>query len=378
MNYEILGQRLRVSRERARLNQSQAAQLLELTPAALNQYESGKRRVDALQLERLARLYGVPLRSLFSEETTCTDWEESLRLCSEKISTSGKVGIGQLIEEIFTLEELYTETETPFPGFPHPPFAPLTESQLHDVEAGIWAAQKARSHYNLGIAPLIDVSRFLEALGLMVFRIPFGKEQDVISGVFFLHPKLGTIVALNLQQEVSRHPLTLTYGLAYSLFLHDRPGIILRHGGSTPLENFAETFAAYFLIPPTALQERLQALGVKVIKNPATVVNLAYYFGVSYDEMLYRLQLEKRLVNFQNDFENVKPLLLARCLGFPSDDRFRERDIALEEMLPRIFIELGFRAVEQSKLSLRRVAEMLGISDIELEERLSDISDIGN
>lgn len=58
--------------------------------------------------------------------------------------------------------------------------------------------------------------------------------------------------------------------------------------------------------------------------------------------------------------------------GFPSDNRFRQREIALEEMLPRTFIELGFRAVEQSKLSLRRVAEMLGISDIELEERLNE------
>ena len=60
-------------------------------------------------------------------------------------------------------------------------------------------------------------------------------------------------------------------------------------------------------------------------------------------------------------------------MGFPADDRFRQSLIALEEMLPRIFIELGFRAVEQSKLSLRRVAEMLGISDIELEERLYEV-----
>ncbi|WP_157453398.1 helix-turn-helix domain-containing protein [Coleofasciculus chthonoplastes] len=48
MNYEILGQRLRLARERSRISQTEAAQVIDVTAAALNQYESGKRRVDAL------------------------------------------------------------------------------------------------------------------------------------------------------------------------------------------------------------------------------------------------------------------------------------------------------------------------------------------
>ena len=93
MNYDILGQRLRVARERAGMTQTEAAQFIDVTSAALNQYESGKRRVDALSLERLARLYGVSLRSLFGEEVVQTDWEEALRLGSETISTSSKAGM---------------------------------------------------------------------------------------------------------------------------------------------------------------------------------------------------------------------------------------------------------------------------------------------
>jgi hypothetical protein len=46
------------------------------------------------------------------------------------------------------------------------------------------------------------------------------------------------------------------------------------------------------------------------------------------------------------------------------------RPLPPEERLPRIFVELSYRALTQEILSLRRVAEILGISDLELEDRL--------
>lgn len=371
MNYDILGQRLRVARERAGMTQTEAAQFIDVTSAALNQYESGKRRVDALSLERLARLYGVPLRSLFGEELVQTDWEEALRLGSETISTSSKAGIGRLIDKIYALEKLYRETDTPFPEPLHPPFAPLDNSRLKDGQTALFAAQKARSHYNLGMAPLSNLQSFLEAQGLLVFTIPFGKEENAIAGLFFLHPKLGHVIALNQDKANTCRSFRLAQGLAYSLYHHDRPAIIYCHGDNTPLQIFADKFASYFLIPSEALQERLQSLKVKAVSFPAEVVHLSRYFGVSYDTMLYRLEQENRIANSQEDFNNVQPAVLERHLGYsPSPDQFGKRFLSIEERLPRIFIELAYRAVEEDKLSLRRVAEMLGISDIELEERL--------
>jgi transcriptional regulator with XRE-family HTH domain/Zn-dependent peptidase ImmA (M78 family)/predicted RNase H-like HicB family nuclease len=371
MNYDILGQRLRVARERAGMTQTEAAQFIDVTSAALNQYESGKRRVDALSLERLARLYGVPLRSLFGEEVVQTDWEEALRLGCETISTSSKAGIGRLIEKVYALETLYRETDTPFPEPKHPPFAPLDNSRLKDAQTALLAAQKARSHYNLGMAPLSNLQNFLEAQGVLVFTIPFGKEENAIAGLFFPHPNLGHIIALNQDKANTWRSFRLAQGFAYSLYQHDRPAIIYRHGDNTPLQAFSDKFASYFLIPSEALQERLPSLKVKTVSHPAEVVHLSRYFGVSYDMMLYRLEQENRLANSQDNFKNVQPAVLERHLGYsPSPDQFGKRFLSIEERLPRIFIELAYRAVEEDKLSLRRVAEMLGISDIELEERL--------
>ena len=94
MTFDHLGQRLRLAREQARLSQTEAAATLGVTPAALNQYEAGKRRVDALLLDRLSRLYGVPLRFFFGEERARPDWEEALRLRADALSAAGKSGVG--------------------------------------------------------------------------------------------------------------------------------------------------------------------------------------------------------------------------------------------------------------------------------------------
>jgi len=370
MNYEILGQRLRLARERSRISQTEAAQVIDVTAAALNQYESGKRRVDALTLERLSRLYGVPLRSLFGEQTVQSDWEEALRLNSETISASSKAGIARLIEKIYALEELYTQTDTPFPGVSHPPFAPLANRLLLETETAVLAAQKARYHYNLGMAPLINLRSFLEAQGLMIFILTFGKEQNAISGLFLSHPKLGNIIAINQTQTDIRLSFSLAHGLAHCLYQHDQSAILCHHGDTNPLECFAEKFVAYFLIPSAALQERLHSLGVKRVRHPAEVVHLAHYFGVSYKEMLVRLDWEHQLASSQEDFKQIQPAHLSRNLGYSSSFESGGRFLPLEKRLPRIFLELAYRAVLADKLSLRRVAEMLGISDIELEDRL--------
>jgi hypothetical protein len=163
----------------------------------------------------------------------------------------------------------------------------------------------------------------------------------------------------------------LAQGLSYSLYQHDRSAIVYRQGDTTPFQTFAEKFALYFLIPSEALAERLYAAGVKVVSSPTEVVHLSHYFNVSYETMIYRLEQENRIVVDLVDFKAIDPAVLARHLGYSySYSQDSNSFISLEKRHPRIFIELAYRAIEEEKLSLRRVAEMLGISDIELEDRL--------
>ncbi|MTJ10655.1 ImmA/IrrE family metallo-endopeptidase [Anabaena sp. UHCC 0204] len=373
-----LGERIRLAREMAGFTQSEAAQSLGITAAALSQYESGKRRIEALTVDRLARLYGVPVTYFFVEVSTSDqppmqpDWETALRTLANHLAIAGKTGIAKLIQQIHNLEELYQLTATPFPGKPHPPFAALGKENFTDYEVAEFA-QKARRYYNLGIAPLLNVKGFLDAQGYQVFAIALGLEKTDISGLFFLHPQLGPVVVFNENQAYIRSQITLCHEIAHHLFHWDRPAILCRDSARADLlEDFANRFASYFLIPPEGLQERLEVMGIKTVKHPEQATHIARYFGVSYQATIYRLEADRKLgAPIETFTDNVKPMAIAKSLGYgPSPYQFGLRPLPPEERLPRIFVELSYRALTQEILSLRRVAEILGISDLELEDRL--------
>jgi transcriptional regulator with XRE-family HTH domain len=370
-----LGDRLRQGRNLSGFSQSEAAQALGITSAALSQYESGKRRIEALTLERIARLYGVPVTYFFgvldtTKEQNQSDWEIALRTMAQTLTSVSKAGISQLIQRIHALEYLYEITDTPLPGIPHHPFPLLVDREYSDYEVAK-LAQKVRHHYNLGIAPLLDVKSFLDAQGYQVFAIPLGEEEEALSGLFFLHPNLGAIIVFNEAQAYTRYPLTLSHELAHSLFHWNFPAVLCRvsEQRSTPLEEFADLFASYFLIPQDGLQDRLEAMLIKTVKHPEEVIHIARYFGVSYKAAVHRLERDRRLGVSRDVFKGVKPVTLAKSLGYrPLPYELGVRPLAVEHRLPRIFVELSYQALNQGLLSLRKVAETLGISDLELED----------
>lgn len=372
-----LGERLRQARKLAGFAQGEAARALGITSAALSQYEGGKRRIEALTLDRIARLYGMSITYFFAENGRCaqgdeqSNWKMALRSLANSLSATGKAGISKLIQKIHDLEDLYRLTETQLPGKPHPPFPALPKENYADYKVAEFA-HKVRRYYNLGIAPLLDVKLFLDAQSYQVFAIPFGSDE-LASGLFFLHPKLGAIIVFNEDQAHTREPFTLCHEMAHSLFHWDRPAILCRDLERTdPVEDFANRFASYFLLPREGLQERLDVLGIKTVKQPEEVIHIARYFGVSYAETVHCLDMERKLSVPRESLEgNVKPIAIAKTLGYkPLPHEFGVRPLPPEERLPRIFLELSYRALNRGILSLRRVAEIIGISDLELEEQV--------
>jgi Zn-dependent peptidase ImmA (M78 family)/transcriptional regulator with XRE-family HTH domain len=370
VNHEQLGERLRLAREHARMNQTDVAQTLNVTGAALSQYESGKRKLDALTLQHLARLYGVPLGFFFGDEAAAADWEAALRTVAEELSAEGKAGISLLVDRLRTLEELHTLTGTPLPGRVHHPFEALPEDDVPDYAVARFA-ERVRRHFDLGNAPVPDMRLFLERHGFSVFTLPLGADEEAVSGLFFEHPTLGAVVVVNEDQAFTRRPFTLGHELAHAMYHHDRPAILCRDGDGRPLERFAERFAAHFLVPAEALDEQLGRLPGGRVSRPEEVIHLARYFGVSYGAMRWRLKETRRTAGTLPASREVRPVHAAQTLGyFPAPFEFGVRPLPPELRLPRSYIDLALRALETGRLSLRRVARLLGISDIELEERL--------
>ncbi len=71
-----LGKRLHLAREIAGFTQGEAAQSLGITSSALSQYEKGKRRINALTLDKIARLYGVGVNYFFTNVNNSTQMKE--------------------------------------------------------------------------------------------------------------------------------------------------------------------------------------------------------------------------------------------------------------------------------------------------------------
>lgn len=365
-----LGQHLRRARELSGLTQTAAAEALGVSPGAVNQYESGKRGVDALTLEKLGRVYNVPLSFFFGEEEQRADWEEALLARTAKLSPDVRDGIRRLITAIRDLALLHEKTGIKPTERPHQPFPALSGTVVPLQDVSTWA-DKTRRHFDLGMAPLVDLRSFLESQGFNVFAVPLGRGSDQLSGLMFRHPELGTIVAVNSDQAFTRRPFTMAHEFAHALFHYNHEIVLCRSSDRQPIEEFADNFAQFFLVPSEALFELLSRNNWRQVSRPEQVVHLARYFGVSYQAMLTRLRQEQKLsTKFHG--HDVKPVTLAKALGYqPSRFEFGRLPWPPEERLPRVFMNLAREAVQEKSLSTQRVAEMMGISEYELTERLS-------
>ena len=78
MDSEQLGLRIKQARERRALSQEDLGQLVEKDQRAISEYESGKRRVLAIDLPVLAQALEVPILYFFEGELAEVDLDHAL------------------------------------------------------------------------------------------------------------------------------------------------------------------------------------------------------------------------------------------------------------------------------------------------------------
>jgi transcriptional regulator with XRE-family HTH domain len=93
-----LAARLREAREGAGLSQEDVAQELGLPRPAISQIENGHRRVEALELARLAKLYGRPLSFFAEEEPVGATRLEALHRTTAELSTKDQAEVLRFAE----------------------------------------------------------------------------------------------------------------------------------------------------------------------------------------------------------------------------------------------------------------------------------------
>jgi len=83
---KTLCERLREAREYLGFSQEEVATYLELSRSALSNIESGQRKVEALELKKLARLYKRPVSYFTGDETEGESYGEDIAHLARKAS----------------------------------------------------------------------------------------------------------------------------------------------------------------------------------------------------------------------------------------------------------------------------------------------------
>src|ERR1700683_2778936 len=73
MSPEMIGERLRVARENAKLTQEDAANSIDVARTTLVAMEQGKRRARMSELQKLAKAYGTSVNALLRKEAIHVD-----------------------------------------------------------------------------------------------------------------------------------------------------------------------------------------------------------------------------------------------------------------------------------------------------------------
>lgn len=172
-----------------------------------------------------------------------------------------------------------------------------------------------------------------------------------------------------------RRRFTVAHELAHALFHSDQP-YVLSGVGKDPRERFADSFAGEFLMPQEGVRRMMEEHGFgPTITEPEDVVQLQRFFGVSWATALVRLRQANYL---RHDtymaFKQVRPVLLARALGYETDpEEYRQDPMQWRlQRYPLRFLRLLRKALRQDAISVPSAASLVGVTVGEMAELAGD------
>lgn len=377
-----MGARLRESRARSALSQSQVAGVVGVTRELISMWENEQRTPNLRQLEKAAQVYRVSTNYLMGEteleegapsqrEVLYRGTQQSLK---ERIELDKWLDFldawADLLEEIGWREELTGREKPP---------RKLDEGQITDARRAPTSAASVRNHYEVGKDAIPDLSTFLDNLGVLVYRAPLGKIHGGVgvSGAFYNHPKIGYCVLVNSQTSRGRQAFTLAHELAHAFYHYPSGGMVSRlEEDEEPKERFANAFAAHFLVPGKELKKLATIRKWSGETGAYEAIELAAYFRVSYRAMLYRLGEEGIIDrNWRDTLSSYSPRAMAQRLGLDqSEFTIPDQETIFLERYPVSVIERVRKAVHDNLLTVSQAADVLGVPQHDMQRSLKLLS----
>lgn len=405
--FDALPARLRAAREACGLTQSDVAQHLGVTSAAVSYLESGARRVTTVQLTKLSSLYGREVADFLADEFEPRAALHALfRTQLDQEARPELIEVGARCLELARAESWLEQRLgiTPLGGFGGgaPAATPIPATVMMAVQQGEAAADEERQRLGLGTSPLGDLVELLEGEGVRTALLDL---PDGVDGLTLAPPQMGPFLVVNRGQGHARRRFSFAHEYAHVLLDGPTGGMVSWAGNRRDLrETRANAFAANFLMPAAGVREYMASLGrqprgaqaevftgddvVEIRQSsdrrattvqPSDVVHLARHFGVSPLATVYRL----RNLGYLSPTERDEFVELDR------KDKFLELADALELHEPTTghdapyayqhrFVALVTEALRRDEISWRRALELAALADMSEDrfERLAELMNI--
>jgi Zn-dependent peptidase ImmA (M78 family)/DNA-binding XRE family transcriptional regulator len=282
-----VGERLRIAREGAGINQANAAASIEVARTTLVAIEQGQRRVRMRELQQLARLYGTSVNALLRQEAIQVDLAPRFR----KITGSSDAAVDAAAKLLADLAKAEVELENLL-GVKrvrnYPPERPVLRG---DVRAQAEQdATELRQRLGLGMSPVPDIVTLLELeLGVRVY---VRRLDGKISGLFAYDEALGPCILLNANHPRDRRTQSAAHECGHFVSTRREPEILHNHEHENSREErYANAFGRAFLTPVRAVTQKFQEVTAGSDRlSRRHVIVLAHFFGVSREAIVRRLE----------------------------------------------------------------------------------------
>lgn len=339
LGWQELGSRVADARKVAQLSQAELAAAVSLDRTAITKVEAGERKIDSLELSRIAGVLKRPIDWFLTPPLPAVVSRRRSRTPTEASRADA------LLEALAGDAQLVIGLGLLAP--PTPPDAGLIDS----VASAETAAREFRRQLSVPPGPIWDLLALAEAVGLYVFCLELGDES--LDGSY-LRLERGGVALLNGGAQAGRRRFTLVHELGHHLFADDFSGEWIVGGGGDDRERLINAFVIHCLMPRESVLSRWQALDGRTDPRPAAI-SLGAEFGVSWSAVLGHLR-NLELIDARS-FDRLSRDRPTKADYLEGGFTLRE-DLAPPSVSPK-FAQAVVRAFKRHKISRSRTLALL-------------------
>ena len=361
-----IGRRLRVSRENARILQSEAAEAIGMSRSTLVAIERGERLVRVNELQILVKLYGLTVNGLMRRAAVHVNLIPRFR----RLRKSQSNGVMEAVKLLNNLVKAEVELENIL-GIKRLVRYP-DEQAINVGDTRSLAKQNAsdlRKWLDIGSGPVADIFYLIEFhMGVRLYQRNFDSS---ISGLFVYDESIGACILLNSKHQYTRRVYTAAHELGHLIGTRHSPETFEKNERFTSRkERYADLFAQAFLAPAntfTSVFQEVTAGSVTITRSH--IILIARQFGVSKEFCVRRMEELGLARRGTSDWFKANGGITSNHEKEVLGEIPREKDGAKREAAQPVSYRIGLmatRAWEQDLLTEGQLSELLGIHRIPL------------